>query len=339
VMFVCTANDLESIPVTLRDRLEVLRFGGYTHAEKKAIARSHLLPKVIENHGLKPAQIEITESGLDRVIDEHTREAGVRHLERELAALCRKAARKVLSEKIEKVVVDEAAVPKMLGPAKHPREKNSFNGVGVSTGLAWTEVGGATLAIEAVSVPGRGEVKITGRLGEVMTESAQTALSHVKSAADELGIPAEAFRRRDFHLHFPEGAVPKDGPSAGIAIATALASLLSGRPVVEGLAMTGEITLRGRVLPIGGLKEKALAADREGLKVILFPDGNVKDLEDIPAEVRERVKMVPVKQFSDVAALALAPAPAVLPQVKPAWSAPGNPIVSPKQPPHSGGVA
>ena len=339
VMFVCTANDLESIPVTLRDRLEVLRFGGYTQSEKKAIARTHLLPKVVENHGLKPAQFEITEAGLDRVIDEHTREAGVRHLERELAALCRKAARTVLSEKIEKVVVDGADVPRMLGPAKHPREKNSFNGIGVSTGLAWTEVGGATLAVEAVSVPGRGEVKITGRLGEVMTESAQTALSHVKAAADEIGIPAEAFRRRDFHLHFPEGAVPKDGPSAGIAIATALASLLSGRPVVEGVAMTGEITLRGRVLPIGGLKEKALAADREGLKVVLFPDGNVKDLEDIPAEVRERVKMVPVKHFSDVAALALGPAPLVLPQAKPAWAAPGNPTASPKQPPHSGGVA
>jgi ATP-dependent Lon protease len=336
VMFVCTANDLESIPVTLRDRLEVLRFGGYTQAEKKAIARTHLLPKVIENHGLKAGQFEITEAGLDRVIDEHTREAGVRHLERELAALCRKAARKVLSEKIEKIVVDDADVAKMLGPAKHPREKNSYNGVGVSTGLAWTEVGGATLAVEAVSVPGRGEVKITGRLGEVMTESAQTALSHVKSAADELGIPADAFRRRDFHLHFPEGAVPKDGPSAGIAIATALASLLSGRPVVEGVAMTGEITLRGRVLPIGGLKEKVLAADREGLKLVLFPDGNVKDLEDIPAEVRERVKMVPVKNFSDVAGLALGLAPAALPAVKPWTTTPSAPA---KQPPHSGGVA
>ncbi|HEX4047633.1 MAG TPA: endopeptidase La, partial [Elusimicrobiota bacterium] len=337
VMFVCTANDLESIPVTLRDRLEVMRFGGYTQAEKKAIARSHLLPKVIESHGLKPGQLEITEPGLDRVIEEHTREAGVRHLERELAALCRKAARKILSEKIEKVVVDEADVPKHLGPAKHPRERNSFNGVGVSTGLAWTEVGGSTLSIEAVSVPGRGEVKITGRLGEVMTESAQTALSHVKAVADELAIPADAFRRRDFHLHFPEGAVPKDGPSAGIAIATALASLLSGRPVVEGVAMTGEITLRGRVLPIGGLKEKVLAADREGLKLILFPEGNVKDLEEIPAEVRERVKLVPVGRFSDVAALALGPA-AVPAQVKPVWTAPGAPAASPKQPPHSGGV-
>jgi ATP-dependent Lon protease len=183
-------------------------------------------------------------------------------------------------------------------------------------------------------------VKITGRLGEVMTESAQAALSHVKAVADELAIPAEAFRRRDFHLHFPEGAVPKDGPSAGIAIATALASLVSGRPVVEGVAMTGEITLRGRVLPIGGLKEKVLAADREGLKTVLFPAGNVKDLEEIPEEVRSRVKMVPVKTFSEVAALALAPAPAVLPT----WAVADKPRAASNkqlpQPPHgSGGVA
>ena len=338
VMFICTANDLGSIPITLRDRLEVMSFGGYTQNEKKAIARTHLLGKALESHGLKKGQLELTESALDRVIEEYTREAGVRHLERELASLCRKAARIVLSEKKDKVVVDEADVPRLLGPAKFPREKNSFNGVGVSTGLAWTEVGGATLAIEAVSVPGRGEVKITGRLGEVMTESAQTALSHVKAVADELGIPYEAFRRRDFHLHIPEGATPKDGPSAGIAIATALASLLSGRPVAEGLAMTGEITLRGRVLPIGGLKEKVLAADREGLKTVLFPDGNVKDLEEIPAEVRERVKMIPVKHFREVAALALGAAPS-LPAAKPAWLSPGAPSVTKEQPPRSGGVA
>jgi ATP-dependent Lon protease len=338
VMFVCTANELDGIPVTLRDRLEVIRFSGYTQAEKKAIARSHLMTKALESHGLKPGQLVIEEGALDRVIEEYTREAGVRHLERELSSLCRKAARKVLSEKAETVTIADADVPKLLGPAKFPREKNSHNAVGVSTGLAWTEAGGSTLAIEAVAVPGRGEVKITGRLGEVMTESAQIALSHVKSVADELGIPADAFRRRDFHLHVPEGAVPKDGPSAGIALATALASLLSGRPVADGIAMTGEITLRGRVLPIGGLKEKVLAADREGLKTVLFPESNVKDLEDIPAEVRERVKMVPVKHFREVAALALG-AVAVPPDVKPVWLAPGAPSASPQQPPHSGGVA
>ncbi|MBI3289383.1 MAG: endopeptidase La, partial [Elusimicrobia bacterium] len=295
VMFVCTANELDAIPITLRDRLEVMRFGGYTQAEKAAIVKSHLLAKALEAHGLKPGQLVLSDAAIDRVIEEYTREAGVRHLDREIASLCRKAARKVLSEKAELVEIGVDDVPKMLGPAKFPRERNSFNGVGVSTGLAWTEVGGSTLAIEAVTVPGKGEVKITGRLGEVMTESAQAALSHVKSAAAELGIPEDAFRRRDFHLHIPEGATPKDGPSAGIAMATALASLLSGRPVVEGLAMTGEITLRGRVLPIGGLKEKVLAADREGLKTVLLPDANLKDLEDIPAEVLARLKMVPVK--------------------------------------------
>jgi len=332
VMFICTANELDAVPGTLRDRLEIVRFGGYTPAEKKAIALSHLLPKALEAHGLKKGQFEISDAALDRVIEEYTREAGVRHLEREISALCRKAARRVLAEKAEKVQVGETDIPKMLGPSKFPRERNSHNTVGVSTGLAWTETGGSTLAIEAVSVHGRGEVKITGRLGSVMTESAQTALSHVKSVAHELGIPLEAFRRRDFHLHFPEGAVPKDGPSAGIAIATALASLLSGRRVVDLLAMTGEITLRGRVLGIGGLKEKVLAADREGIKTILFPDSNMGDLEEIPVEVRERVKLVPVKHFREVAALALAAASEPLAAGKPVWIAPGAPSAAPSPP-------
>ncbi|UPT72414.1 MAG: endopeptidase La [Elusimicrobiota bacterium] len=334
VMFICTANDLSGIPVTLRDRLEVMSFSGYTLSEKVSIAKSHLLSKALEAHGLKPGQLEIADAALERVVEEYTRESGVRHLEREIASLCRKAARKVLAEKAEKVVIGEADVPKLLGPSKFPRERNSFNGVGVSTGLAWTEVGGSTLAIEAVAVPGKGEVKITGRLGEVMTESAQAALSHVKSVAAELGIAEDAFRRRDFHIHIPEGATPKDGPSAGIALATALASLLSGRPVAAGLAMTGEITLRGRVLPIGGLKEKVLAADREGLKTVLFPEANKKDLEEIPAEVLKRVKMVPVAHFRDVAALALGAAPASAPEAKPSWFAPTvSPNPNPKENP------
>ncbi|MEQ1918985.1 MAG: endopeptidase La [Elusimicrobiota bacterium] len=335
VMFICTANDLGGIPVTLRDRLELMSFSGYTLSEKVSIAKSHLLGKALEAHGLKPGQLTIEDAALERVVEEYTRESGVRHLEREIASLCRKAARKVLAEKAEFVKITAADLPKMLGPAKFPREKNSFNGVGVSTGLAWTEVGGSTLAIEVVAVPGKGDVKITGRLGEVMTESAQTAMSHVKSVAAELGIPEDAFRRRDFHIHIPEGATPKDGPSAGIALATALASLLSGRAVVDGLAMTGEITLRGRVLPIGGLKEKVLAADREGLKTILFPDANIKDLEEIPAEVLKRLKMVPVKHFRDVAALALGPLPAAAPAVKPSWLAPGpvSPTPNPSRPP------
>ncbi len=329
VMFICTANDLGGIPVTLRDRLEVMSFSGYTLSEKAAIAKSHLLGKALESHGLKPGQLVIEDAALERVVEEYTRESGVRHLEREIASLCRKAARKVLAEKAESVVIAAEDIPKMLGPAKFPREKNSFNSVGVSTGLAWTEVGGTTLAIEVVAVPGKGDVRITGRLGEVMTESAQTALSHVKSVAAELGIPDDAFKRRDFHIHIPEGATPKDGPSAGIALATALASLLSGRAVVDGLAMTGEITLRGRVLPIGGLKEKVLAADREGLKTILFPDANIKDLEEIPAEVLKRLKMIPVKHFREVATLALGPLPAAAPETKPSWLAPGAVVPNP----------
>jgi len=336
VLFICTANELSGIPVTLRDRLEVIPFTGYTLAEKLAIARSHLLPKAVESHGLKPAQLAVSDGAIERIVEEYTRESGVRHLEREIASLCRKAARKLVAGKIKDVAVEAADIPVLLGPAKFPRERNSHNGVGVSTGLAWSDSGGSTMAVEAVSVPGRGEVRITGRLGEVMQESAQTALSHVKSVADELGIPPEAFRRRDFHLHFPEGAVPKDGPSAGIAIATALASLMSGRPVAPDLAMTGEITLRGRVLAIGGLKEKLLAADREGLKTVVIPDTNLKDLEDLPKEVRERLKIVPVKHFREVAALALGPAPAA-PEAKSSWLTPG-PAPS-DQPPHRGGVA
>jgi ATP-dependent Lon protease len=332
VLFVCTANDLAGIPVTLRDRLEVIPFSGYTLAEKTAIARSHLLPKVLAAHGLKKDRLTLTDAALERVAEEYTKESGVRHLERELAAIARKAARKVLADETAVVAVDAADVPGLLGPAKFPREKASFNAVGVATGLAWTETGGATLAIETVAVPGRGEVKLTGRLGEVMTESAQAALSHVKSVAADLGIPDGAFRRRDFHVHVPEGGTPKDGPSAGIALATALASLLSGRPVAPGLAMTGEITLRGRVLPIGGLKEKVLAADREGLKTVLFPEGNVKDLEEIPAEVRGRVKLVPVKHFREVAALALGAVPAPLPGGKPSWLPPGAPSPAPNPP-------
>jgi ATP-dependent Lon protease len=342
VMFICTANDLAGIPATLRDRMEVLSFSGYTVAEKVAIAKSHLLGKALESHGLKPDQMTLTDAALERVIEEYTRESGVRHLEREIASLCRKAARRSLSEKAKTLAWDAADIPKMLGPAKFPREKNSHNGVGVSTGLAWSEVGGSTMAVEAVSVPGRGAVKITGRLGEVMQESAQTALSHVRSVAEELGIVPEIFRRRDFHLHFPEGAVPKDGPSAGIAIATALASLASGRAVLPDLAMTGEITLRGRVLPIGGLKEKLLAADREGIKTALIPEANVKDLEDVPVEVRARLKIVSVKHFREVAALALGPAP-VGPEAKPSWLAPGSSSSDQPNPPaptpHRGGVA
>jgi ATP-dependent Lon protease len=234
----------------------------------------------------------------------------VRNLNRELANLCRKAARQIVSDSGKKITIDGDNVPKYLGIPKFHRELTTFNGVGVSTGLAWTEVGGVTMPIEVVSSPGKGDLKLTGKLGSVMQESAQAAMSYIKSISKELGIPQELFKDVDYHVHVPEGAIPKDGPSAGIAIATALTSLMTGRAVNSNLAMTGEMTLRGRVLPIGGLKEKTLAAHREGVKTVLYPENNRKDLEDIPQEVLAEVKMIPVKTFHEVLELALAPAAA-----------------------------
>jgi ATP-dependent Lon protease len=308
VMFVCTANTLEGIPISLQDRLEVLRFPGYTHGEKKLIARKYLLPKQLKMHGLKPEEVTVSDDGIDRAIEEYTREAGVRHLEREMASLARKAAMKRVADGQTAVSINAENIEKFLGIPKFFKERNSFNGVGVSTGLAWTEVGGVTMAIEAVSMPGKGELKLTGKLGQVMSESAQAALSYLKSVHKELGLHLDQFKDLDLHVHVPEGATPKDGPSAGIAIATALASLISGRAVLPGIAMTGEITLRGRVLPIGGLKEKVLAAHREGIKTVLFPEQNQKDLEDIPPEILADIKMIPVKHFREVIDLVLTPA-------------------------------
>ncbi len=305
IMFVCTANTLEGIPVSLQDRLEILRFPGYTHQEKRFIARKFLLPKQLKDHGLTPDGVKVNDAALDRTIEEYTREAGVRGLEREMASLSRKAARTLAADRNAKVEIDDQNLPQYLGVPKFLKERNSFNAVGVSTGLAWTEVGGVTMAIEAVAMPGKGGLQLTGKLGSVMIESAQAAYSYLRSIAKTLGIPPEAFRRYDFHVHVPEGAMPKDGPSAGIAIATALVSLLTGRPVLSGLGMTGEITLRGRVLPIGGLKEKVLAAHREGLKRVLFPEQNLKDIEEIPGDIQSQVKLIPVRHFDQVLELAL----------------------------------
>jgi ATP-dependent Lon protease len=310
VMFICTANTLDGIPNTLLDRLEVLRFPGYTHNEKKHIATTFLITKQIAEHGLKPEQVEVTPAAVDRVIDEYTRESGVRNLNREFANLMRKAARKIVADEEKKVVIDAAQVPEYLGIPKFQREKATYNGLGVSTGLAWTEVGGVTMPIEVVSSPGKGVLQLTGKLGSVMQESAQAAMSYIKSISKELGIAPEMFKDVDYHVHVPEGAIPKDGPSAGLAIATALTSLMTGRPVLPDIAMTGEMTLRGRALPIGGLKEKTMAAHREGVHTVLYPEGNRKDVEDIPQEVLAEVKMIPVKSFHDVITLALAPADA-----------------------------
>ncbi|HAH05275.1 MAG TPA: endopeptidase La [Elusimicrobia bacterium] len=308
-MFLCTANTLDGIPVPLQDRLEIIRFPGYTQREKNLIGRGFLLPKTLREHGLKPSQLTLDDGALGRLIQEYTREAGVRSLERELASLCRKAARRLIEGKLDLVAVTAETLPQFLGAPKYTPEERSRNEVGVATGLAWTEVGGTLLPIEALSLKGKPEVLLTGKLGSVMQESAKAAYSHVRSIAASLGIQPSAFKDCALHVHVPEGAVPKDGPSAGIAIATAIASLFTGRPVRPDVAMTGELTLRGRVLPIGGLKEKVLAAHRMGVKTVLYPSANAKDLEEIPTDVLESLEMVPVSNLSDVLERALLPAP------------------------------
>jgi ATP-dependent Lon protease len=307
VMFICTANTLEGIPASLQDRLEILRFTGYTHQEKILIAKNHLISKQLKEHGVKPELLSISDAAIERAILEYTREAGVRSLNREMASLSRKAAMALVKDGHTKIEITAENLPQYLGIPKFHREKNAQNSIGASTGLAWTEAGGVTMSIEVVSSPGKGELKLTGKLGTVMVESAQAGFSYLKSIAPELGISTEVFKDRDYHIHVPEGAIPKDGPSAGIAITLALLSLMTGRSVSPQLAMTGEITLRGRVLPIGGLKEKVLAAHREGIKTVLFPEQNKKDLEDIPAEILSDLNMIPVAHFKEVSDLGLLP--------------------------------
>ncbi len=305
VMFIATANTLYGIPVSLRDRLEIIEFSGYTHNEKIEIARKYLVPRQLSEHGLKPQIFGADDAAIDAAIRGYTREAGVRNLEREIATLARRAARRIVEEKLSSVRVTAANLHDFLGIPKFVQEKASPNGVGVATGLAWTENGGEVLTVEAVGVPGKGELMLTGKLGDVMKESAQAAFSYVKSRDFAPGAKIAA---ANFHVHVPEGAVPKDGPSAGITIATALASLVSGRPVRPDVSMTGEITLSGRVLPIGGLKEKVIASFREGVKTVLFPKANLKDLEDVPAEIRKGMRLLPVSHMDEVISAVLAPA-------------------------------
>lgn len=308
VMFITTANTVEGIPVSLKDRMEVIEFSGYTHDEKKSIAGKFLLPRQLREHGLNGSVVKIAPDAIDKTITDYTREAGVRNLEREMAALCRKIARRIVqdggaSPKGRTVRVTGKNLPEYLGIPKFTRESSSFNGVGVSTGLAWTEHGGQTLAIEVISFPGKGRLTLTGKLGAVMKESAQAAFSYVKSK--NIARPKSLMRTRDFHIHVPEGAVPKDGPSAGIAIAAAIASLVSGKSILKGLSMTGEVTLTGRVLAIGGLKEKVLASYREGIMTVLFPKANEKDLADISSEIRGKMKLRAVSHLDEVLKLAL----------------------------------
>ena len=307
VMFITTANRSDTIPGPLLDRMEVIRLSGYTLEEKMAIARKYLLPRQIESSGIQEGQVKIEDDILRRVIREYTHEAGVRNLERALGKICRKIARRVAEGGKGPYSVSGTMLEKYLGPPQFlpDNEMDRSGEPGLVVGLAWTEVGGELLQIETSILPGKGKLLLTGQLGEVMKESAQAALSYCRSRAKQLGVKAEYFDTVDIHIHVPAGAIPKDGPSAGITMTTALFSAISGKPVQSGLAMTGEVTLRGRVLPIGGLKEKALAALRAGIKQILIPEENQKDLVEIPEELRKEITFHPVKHMDEVIALAL----------------------------------
>ncbi len=293
VMFITTANLLDPIPPPLRDRMEILTLSGYTEEEKIKIARQYLAPRQLRENSLHPAEIEFTDEALRRIIRDYTREAGVRNLEREIGAACRKVVTRVAEGYAEKTVVDEENVADFLGKPKYFVEVAARTEMpGVATGLAWTATGGDILFIEATKMPGGKGFTVTGKLGEVMKESAQAALSYVRSKSEELGIEEDFFENNDIHLHVPAGAIPKDGPSAGVTMATALASLLTGHPVRSDVGMTGEITLRGQVLPVGGIKEKVLAASRTGLLTVIIPKRNQADLDDLPPEIREKMQFV-----------------------------------------------
>jgi ATP-dependent Lon protease len=305
VMFVTTANSM-NLPQALLDRMEIIRLEGYTEDEKLEIAKRHLLEKQVEAHGLKDEEFSVTEDALRDLIRYYTREAGVRTLEREIAKLARKALRRILEGKAENIAITPENLAEFLGVRKYRHGiGEDENQIGAVTGLAWTEVGGELLTIEAVTVPGKGQIKTTGKLGEVMGESIQAALSYVKARAPSYGIKPSIFARKDVHIHLPEGAVPKDGPSAGIGMVTCIVSTLTGIAVHRDVAMTGEVTLRGRVLPIGGLKEKLLAALRGGIKTVLIPQENEKDLAEIPANIKEGLEIIPVSHVDQVLARAL----------------------------------
>ncbi|MBB3692984.1 endopeptidase La [Sphingomonas sp. BK580] len=305
VMFVCTANSL-NLPQPLLDRMEIIRLEGYTEDEKVEIAERHLIAKQVQAHGLKPGEFTLTDEGLRALIQRYTREAGVRTLEREVAKLCRKALRQILEGKVASVTITPDNLADFAGVQRYRHGlSETEDQIGAVTGLAWTEVGGELLTIESVTVPGKGQAKVTGKLGDVMKESVQAAYSFVQARAPSFGIKPSLFHRKDIHIHLPEGAVPKDGPSAGIGLVTSIVSTLTGTAVRKEVAMTGEVTLRGRVLPIGGLKEKLLAALRGGIETVLIPKENEKDLAEIPANIREGLRIVPVSHVDEVLKLAL----------------------------------
>lgn len=307
VIFITTANNPDAIPAPLYDRMEIIEMSGYTPEEKLQIAKKHLIGKQLKAHGISEDRLSFTDDGIEKIIYSYTRESGVRGLEKEIANVMRKVAVKIVSgEAQDKIVVTKDNVKEFLGVEKYlENEKPEHSEVGAATGLAWTAVGGEILTIEVSIVSGKGEILLTGHLGDVMKESARTAISYIHAHADDYDIPERAFKDKDIHIHVPEGAIPKDGPSAGITIATAVFSALTGKGVKNDVAMTGEITLRGKVLPIGGLKEKSLAAMRAGIKKVLIPVDNMKDLADIPESVKNGVKFIPVENVSEVFKIAI----------------------------------
>ncbi|CAM3108245.1 endopeptidase La [Filibacter tadaridae] len=306
VLFVTTANDLGSIPGPLRDRMEIISIAGYTEVEKQSIAKNHLIPKQLKEHGLTKSQVRFNEEAIMDIVRYYTREAGVRGLEREIAGICRKAAKKIVTGEKKTVTINTNTLESLIGKKKYRYgQAETVNQIGVATGLAYTQVGGDTLQIEVSLSPGKGKLILTGKLGDVMKESAQTALSYVRSKVKEFGIDPDFYENCDIHIHVPEGATPKDGPSAGVTIVTALVSALTKRPIRKEVGMTGEVTLRGRVLPIGGLKEKTLSAHRAGLTVIILPSDNERDIEDIPESVRKELTFKLVSDAEEVLEIAL----------------------------------
>lgn len=306
VLFIATANDVQTIPRPLLDRMELIEISSYTENEKFHIAKEHLIPKQMEKHGLVPYDVTITGGALRKAIAAYTKEAGVRSLERKIGEICRKAAREILEDGKKELKVSESNLSRYLGKERyHVNLANKEDEVGVVRGLAWTSVGGDTLEIEVNVMPGKGEIQLTGQLGDVMKESARTGISYIRSVSKEYGIEADFFRKHDIHIHIPEGAVPKDGPSAGITMATAIVSAAAGRKARADVAMTGEITLRGRVLPIGGLKEKLLAAKNAGIRTVLLPEKNRADVEEIAKEIKKGMELVYVESMKEVLPVAL----------------------------------
>lgn len=306
IMFIATSNVLENVPAALRDRMEVINLSGYTEQEKVIIAKKHVVERQIEANGITDENIEFTDEGLFHLVSHYTREAGLRNLEREIGSVCRKVAKDVVMHNDKKRIITPKVVEELLGPARYIRDEDmNQQRIGVTNGLAWTSVGGEVLFIEAIKMKGNGKLVLTGQMGDVMKESATAAMSYAKANSKDLGINEKIFEEFDFHIHIPEGATPKDGPSAGITMATSLISVLTDTPVRGDIAMTGEVTITGRVLPIGGLREKALAALRLGVKDVLIPFANVKDLKDIPEEFRKQLNFVPVKSLNEVISLAL----------------------------------